>query len=68
MTFEAPVGKVITKMVFNNAKWNDGNTADTGTFDGNTWSGEAVVTVAGQRLNTPQKGLNIINGRKVVIK
>ena len=27
-----------------------------------------IFNVAGQRLNTPQKGLNIINGRKVVIK
>lgn len=59
MTFEAPVGKVITKMVFNNAKWNDGNTADTGTFDGNTWTGEAkkvVVTVAG---NTQMNSIEI---------
>ena len=50
LTFEAPVGKVIKKMVFNNGKWNDGNSADTGSFEGNVWTGEAqkvVVTIAG---------------------
>ena len=32
-------------------------------------AGKAVIyNLAGQRLSTPQKGLNIINGRKVVIK
>lgn len=50
LTFEVPVGKVITKMVFNNGKWNDGNSADTGSFEGNVWTGNAkkvVVTIAG---------------------
>ena len=50
LTFEAAVGKVIKKMVFNNGKWNDGNSADTGSFDGNVWTGNAkkvVVTIAG---------------------
>ncbi|MBO4810098.1 MAG: hypothetical protein J5552_00865 [Prevotella sp.] len=50
LTFEAPIGKVITKMVFNNGKWNAGNSADSGEFDGNVWTGEAqkvVVTIAG---------------------
>jgi hypothetical protein len=50
LTFEAPVGKVITKMIFNNGKWNDGNSADSGAFEGNVWTGEAqkvVVTIAG---------------------
>ena len=50
LTFEAPVGKVIKKMVFNNGKWNDGNSANTGSFEGNVWTGEAqkvVVTIAG---------------------
>ena len=36
------------------------------------WDGKtgkvAIYNVAGQRLNTPQKGLNIINGCKVVVK
>jgi hypothetical protein len=27
-----------------------------------------IFNIAGQRLDSPQKGLNIINGRKVVIK
>ena len=50
LTFEAPTGKVIKKIVFNNGKWNDGNSADTGAFEGNVWNGEAqkvVVTIAG---------------------
>ena len=50
MTFEVPVGKVITKIVFNNGKWDAGNSADTGAFEGATWTGEAkkvVVTIAG---------------------
>ena len=50
MTFEVPAGKVIKKMVFNNGKWNDGNSADTGAFEGNVWTGEAqkvVVSIAG---------------------
>ena len=28
----------------------------------------AIFNMSGQRLSAPQKGLNIINGRKVVIK
>ena len=50
LTFEAPVGKVLTKIVFNNGKWNDNNSADTGAFEGNVWTGNAqkvVVTIAG---------------------
>jgi hypothetical protein len=27
-----------------------------------------IFNLSGQRLNAPQKGINIINGRKVVIK
>ncbi len=29
---------------------------------------EAIFNLNGQRLNAPRKGLNIINGRKVVVK
>ena len=50
LTFEAPVDKVIQKMVFNNGRWNNGNSADSGAFEGNVWTGEAkkvVVTIAG---------------------
>ena len=49
MTFEVPVGKVITKIVFNKSKWDANNSADTGSFTGSTWTGEAkkvVVTIA----------------------
>lgn len=50
LTFEVPEGGNITQIVFNANKWNDGNTADSGKFDGATWTGEAqtvVVTIAG---------------------
>ena len=39
------------------------------TVDGNRGSGvESIFNLSGQRLSAPQKGINIINGRKVVIK
>ena len=39
------------------------------TVDGNRGSGvEGIFNLSGQRLSAPQKGINIINGRKVVIK
>lgn len=45
ITFKVPVGKVITKLVFNAGKWNEGNTADTGSFEGSVWTGEAKKVV-----------------------
>ena len=50
LTFEAPQGMSISQIVFNYGKWNDGNDADSGEFDGSTWTGSAntvVVTIAG---------------------
>ena len=50
MTFEAAVGKVITKIVFNNGKWAEGNSADSGSFEDNVWTGSAkkvIVTIDG---------------------
>ncbi len=51
LTFTAPEGYVITSIVFNvnGNKWAD-NTADSGEFNGTTWTGNAqtvVVTIAG---------------------
>jgi len=49
LTFGVPEGYAITQIVFNAAKWNSGNTADSGAFDGTTWTGSAqtvVVTIA----------------------
>ena len=60
LTFEATTGKVINKIVFNNAKWNSNNSADTGAFDGATWTGEAqkvVVTIAG---NTQLNSIEVV--------
>ncbi|MBO4849532.1 MAG: hypothetical protein J5529_01375 [Prevotella sp.] len=60
LTFEAAPGKILNKIVFNNAKWNNNNSADTGAFDGSTWTGEAqkvVVTIAG---NTQLNSINVI--------
>ncbi|MBQ9294521.1 MAG: hypothetical protein IJ219_06295, partial [Bacteroidaceae bacterium] len=70
-TFTAPEGYVITSLVFNSAKWNEGNTADGGEFDGTTWTGEAktvVVTIAGNsQINSidvilEREGVNITVG------
>lgn len=50
LTVKAAAGKILTKIVYNNAKWNKDNTANVGTLTGNTWTGEAeevVLTVAG---------------------
>ena len=50
LTFEVPEDNTITGIVFNCGKWNDGNSADSGEFDGATWTGEAQtveVTIAG---------------------
>ncbi len=70
LTFEAPVGKAITKIVFNAAKWNDENSADTGSFDGTTWTGEAgkvVVTIAGNtQLNSIVVQASTIEPKPVV--
>ena len=55
LTFTVPANKVITKMVFNYAKWNDGNSVDSGEITNDagakavTWTGEAqkvVMTIA----------------------
>ncbi|MBP3710853.1 MAG: hypothetical protein J6I86_00120 [Bacteroidaceae bacterium] len=71
LTFTAPEGYVITSLVFNSAKWNEGNTADGGEFDGTTWTGEAktvVVTIAGNsQINSidvilEREGVNITVG------
>ena len=50
MTFQAGEGKNITSIVFNTAKWNDGNTFDSGEFADGTWTGAAnkvVLSIAG---------------------
>ena len=52
LTFEVPEGSSdITKIVFNNGRWNAGNAADSGELDANaTWTGSAqkvVVSIAG---------------------
>ena len=56
LTFTVPADKVITKMVFNYGKWNDGNSVDCGEITNDadakavTWTGEAqkvVMTIAG---------------------
>ena len=52
LTFSVPEGFVMKQIVFNinNDKWNDGNSADSGEFEGTTWTGNAqavVVTIAG---------------------
>ena len=49
LTFSVPAGYAITQIVFNTAKWSDDNAADSGEFEGTTWTGNAqtvVVTIA----------------------
>ena len=67
LTFEVPMDKVITQIVFNTGKWNDGNSADTGAFEGSKWTGEArkvVVTIAG---NTQVNSIDIMTAAFVPI-
>lgn len=63
LTFEAAEGTdAISKLIFNNGKWNAGNAADNGAFDGNTWTGSTdklVVTIAG---NTQLNNIVAITG------
>ena len=57
----------------NNVKMFFGDGTETGIIDarGNMEDGRGdgvIYNIAGQRLNKPQRGINIVNGRKVVIK
>ena len=52
LTFSVPSGYVITQIVFNNGKWNDGNSADSGEFEGATWTGKAQNVVVSIAANT----------------
>ena len=52
LTFSVPELYTITKIEFNAAKWNEGNTADSGEFDGTTWTGEAQTVVVSIAANT----------------
>ncbi|MBQ9559263.1 MAG: hypothetical protein IJV08_04690 [Bacteroidaceae bacterium] len=50
LTFSVPEGYTIGQIVFNYGKWNDGNSADSGSLSDGTWKGNAqtvVISVAG---------------------
>ena len=50
LTFTVPEGFEMTQIVFKNAKWNSGNSADNGEFNGSTWTGNSQtlkVSIAG---------------------
>ena len=50
LTFSVPEGCTMKQIVFNAAKWNEGNSADSGVFDGTTWTGDTttvVISIAG---------------------
>ncbi|MBQ3820244.1 MAG: hypothetical protein II809_02130, partial [Bacteroidales bacterium] len=50
---------VIKNLAFNQSKWNNGNTADSGTLTSDGWNGEAntvVISIAG---NTQFKSINV---------
>ncbi|MBQ6434029.1 MAG: Ig-like domain-containing protein [Bacteroidaceae bacterium] len=59
LTITAPEGYVIKNLAFNQSKWNNGNTADSGTLTSDGWNGEAntvVISIAG---NTQFKSINV---------
>ena len=50
LTFSVPEDYTIQGITFNAARWNASNSADSGTFDGSVWTGDAqnvVVSIAG---------------------
>lgn len=50
LTFAVPEGLAMTSITFNNGKWDSKNSADSGEFDSNVWTGNAqqvVVTIGG---------------------
>ena len=63
LTFTVPeYEEPMTQITFNNGKWNNGNSADSGTFDGNVWTGSTrklVVTIAG---NTQLNSIAVVLG------
>ena len=67
LTFAVAEGEdPITKITFNAGKWNDGNSADSGEFDGSVWTGSAqkvVVTIAG---NTQLNSIEVQLGEEGV--
>ena len=50
--------------------FDDGETTSIRTINVNleTQNDGAIYNLQGQRLNAPRKGINIINGRKVIVK
>lgn len=68
LTVAAPAGYMITGLEFNDKiKWNEGNTANTGTLTNAGWTGEAqsvVITIAG---NTQWKYINVLYKRSDVL-
>lgn len=68
LTVSAPAGFVITGLEFNDkAKWNEGNTANTGILTSSGWVGEAqsiVISIAG---NTQLKYVNVLYRRTEIL-
>ena len=65
LTFAVPEEEEpITKITFNNGRWNADNSADSGEFTDNVWTGEArtvVVTIAG---NTQLNSIEVVLGEE----
>lgn len=63
LTFSVPeYEEPMTQITFNNGKWNDGNSADSGEFNSNVWTGSTrnlVVTIAG---NTQLNSIVVVLG------
>ena len=72
LTFSVPSNFTLAGIEFNAAKWNDGNSADCGTFEGTTWTAPesedpiqtVVVTIAA---NTQLNSITVIT-KKVEVK
>ena len=47
---------------------NDGVTTDLHSVDSNNTTIQPIYNLNGQRLNVPRKGVNIIDGKKIVVK
>lgn len=66
-----PKGYAITQIAFNSARWNEGNTADSGEFYGATWTGSAqtvVISIAGNtQINSIVVTVNSIEPELVVL-
>ncbi len=67
LTFTTTDGSNITKIDFTrNGKWNDGNSADSGEFDGAIWTGDAQTVVVTIAANTQMDAIDVTSTVKML--